>query len=72
MGVLLKLDKWVNHKIFRGHEDETISSRLGRKIEEDNCVGCRLFCRTVLLPLAIIFKQGAKHCRAAIQDEHRE
>jgi hypothetical protein len=71
MNFLIRLDIWINVHIFRGKEGETISSRLGRKIEDKDCIWCRIFCRTFLLPLAIIFKQGGKHCRKAIQDRYR-
>jgi len=69
---LLELDKWVNHELLKGNEGETISSRLGRKIEREDCFWCRFFCRVSLLPLAIFFEQGGKHCRRSIQNEYRE
>ncbi len=68
---LIKIDIWINVHIFRGNEGETISSRLGRQIERRDCFWCRLFCRTILLPLALISGQGWKHCRKVIQNKYR-
>ena len=62
---------WINVHVFGGNEGEFISSRLGRKIESRDCFLCRLFCRTILLPLALIQGQGWKHCRKSIQDEFK-
>lgn len=63
---LIKLDKRLNG-LLGGNPDRTISYRLGRYIESSKrplrAWAARVFCRTVLLPLAIIFRQGWKHCR---------
>ena len=70
---LYKLDVQANYKLLNGNEGETISSRLGRKIERDDCVSCRVFCRVVLFPLAVLLRnKHFKHCRDSIQEEYRE
>ena len=70
--LLIKLDIWVNVYVFKGNEGETISSRLGRKIEDKDCMWCRLFCRTILLPLAILLRnKDLKHCKDSISEGHR-
>ena len=72
MNFLIKLDVWINVHVFRGNEGETISSRLGRKIEDKDCMWCRIFCRTILVPLAIVLRnKDLKHCRDSIQDKHK-
>ena len=72
---LIGFDAWVNYKLLNGNEGETISSRLGRYIERDNSIksfASKVFCRTILLPLGIIFDNSWKHCRESIQEEHRD
>lgn len=58
---LVELDKWLNGKLG-GNPDETISYRLGYHIRKRNCWPCRIFCRTVLLPLGILLDKSWKHC----------
>lgn len=72
---LIQFDIWVNYKLLNGKEGETISSRLGRYIERDNSIkswASKIFCRTVLLPLGILFDGSWKHCRESITEEHRD
>lgn len=73
---LWQLDIWLNHKLFNGNEGETISSRLGRYIEGDNIWkewSAKIFCRTVLLPLAFIMRdKDWKHCREHIDERFRK
>ena len=67
----IRIDMFLNYALG-GNKNETISSRLGRKIERDGCLPCKLFCRIFLLPLGIIFNKNAfRHCRESIQEEHR-
>ncbi len=76
MGWLLQKDKDVNHEWFKGNKGETVSSRLGRVIERDDCFVCtwsaKIFCRLGLAPLAWILGQGSHHCVKSIQPEFRE
>lgn len=71
----LDLDIQLN-EFLGGNKGETISSRLGRKIEDKNCWTCRIFCRVYLIPVSIIlWLRGKgfhwKHCREYIQEEYR-
>lgn len=72
---LLKLDIWLNEQLG-GREGETISSRLGRYIEDKSKPArgwiARIFCRTVLLPLGLLLDNSWKHCRESIQDKYRK
>ena len=73
MGILPNISSWINYNLLNGNKGETVSSRLGRKIERDNCFTCRVFCRTFLLVLAVIFRnKDLKHCRDSIQEQFRE
>lgn len=69
---LKKIDIWLNMKVFNGDE-ETISSRLGRHIERDECLACKIFCRVVLIPLSLVLiiigkQKGLKHCGESVSD----
>lgn len=68
---LRRADVWLNEKLG-GNKGETISSRLGRHIENRNCWPCRIFCRTVLLPLGILLDRDFKHCRKSINEKYRD
>jgi hypothetical protein len=53
------LDQHCNSFFFRGDPDETISSRCGKRIKEQDCRYCRFLCR--------ILDWGDKgHCERAI------
>ena len=67
---LIRLDIWINVYIFRGNEGETMSSRMGRKMQRKDCKWCHFMCRVVLKPLALLFGQKA-HCVESIQEEYR-
>ena len=75
---LYNADVWINVHIFKGNEGETISSRVGRKIERyDSCLWCRIFCRLVLFPLSLVLmlfgnQKTFKHCREFIQKEYKQ
>lgn len=58
---LVKKDKQLN-EIMGGDSDKTISWRLGKNIRKHNCWPCRIFCRTILLPLGFILNKSWKHC----------
>jgi hypothetical protein len=68
-------DIWINVHIFKGNKGETISSRLGRYIENKSKPVrgwmARIFCRTVLLPLCLILDNSWKHCRENIQKKYQ-
>ena len=51
----------VGNAMMGGSEDETVSSRLGRKIEDENCVVCRGFCKV----LSFVFREKF-HCKNSI------
>lgn len=78
---LVEWDIWINVHVFKGNEGETISSRLGRYIEDKSKPVrgwmARIFCRIFLLPLSAVLvrlglqKHPFKHCRESIQDEFK-
>lgn len=65
-----KIWQWLKAKDIQlneflgGTKGETISSRLGRHINRDGCILCKVFCRVPLIFL------GWKHCKKSIQDEY--
>lgn len=71
---LLECDIWLNEKLG-GNKGETISSRLGRYIEDKSepVRGwmARIFCRTVLLPLGLLLDNSWKHCRESINQKYK-
>ncbi len=72
---LLDADIWINVYVFKGNEGETMSGRMGRKIqrrkaEGEECKWCHFMCRVVLKPLALIFGQD-KHCEESIKEKYR-
>ena len=73
---LVELDIWINVHWFNGNEGETISSRLGRYIEDKSRPArgwaARIFCRTILLPLGILADNSWKHCRENIQERYKD
>ena len=73
---LVEFDIHMNVHWLNGNEGETISSRLGRYIEDkSNPVrgwAARIFCRTVLLPLGILADNSWKHCRENIQEKYKK
>lgn len=63
--ILISLDQLANTLLF-GNPDETMSSRMGKKIEKGECLGCFYLCRL----LSWLFRQD-KHCIQSIErDEH--
>jgi hypothetical protein len=67
-------DVWVNEKAG-GKEGETISSRLGRYIEDKSKPArgwaARIICRTILLPLGIVDGSKGKHCKESVNEKHK-
>ena len=63
---LVRKDKQLN-AFLGGTREHTVSYRLGRYIESSKrplrAWLARAFCRTILLPLALLLGQGWKHCR---------
>lgn len=51
----------VGNAMVGGSEDETVSSRLGRKIEQDDCKPCRVLCKI----LSFVFRDKF-HCTNSI------
>ena len=47
----------VGNAMMGGCEDETVSSRLGRKIEDNNCKPCKILCKI----LSFFFREKF-HC----------
>lgn len=72
---LRNLDIWANERLG-GNKGETISSRLGRYIEDDNHKvrgwASRFFCRIGLLPLGIFIDKSWKHCRSSIDKRFKK
>lgn len=72
---LIGLDIKINETLG-GNKGETISSRLGRYIEDKSKPArawlSRIFCRTVLLPLGLLIDKSFTHCRDNIQDEFKD
>ncbi|MDA3832505.1 MAG: hypothetical protein PF495_03835 [Spirochaetales bacterium] len=65
LNFLIRADMWLNYHAG-GNRGETISSRWGRRVVRDQCLLCKIFCRTILLPL------GLKHCVKHIQAKYVE
>lgn len=57
------------NKLLGGNKGETISSRLGRHINRDGCILCKVFCRLILLPLGAVLNKDYRHCKKSIQTE---
>ena len=72
---LRRTDIWLNEKLG-GNKGETISSRLGRYIEDSSRPlrgwVARVFCRTVLLPLGLLLDNNWKHCRKSINEKYKK
>ena len=60
MRVAIAFDQ-VGNAMMGGSEDETVSSRLGRKIEDEDCRACRWFCKV----LSFVFREKF-HCKNSI------
>ena len=71
---LRDIDVWLNEKMG-GKTGETISSRLGRYIEDRSRPArgwaARVLCRTVLLPLGLLLDNSWKHCRENINSKYK-
>lgn len=73
--LFIKIDIIINEYLFNGNRGETLSSRMGRRIQRQRkegtkCRWCQFICRVVLKPLAKMLGQE-KHCEESIQDEFK-
>lgn len=59
--LLISIDQLFN-TILGGFPDETLSSRMGKKVRNKECVMCKLICRILNL-----FDKN--HCEKSIEEE---
>jgi len=60
--ILISLDQFAN-TLLMGNPDETLSSRMGKKIEKGECFGCMVICRI----LSFIDPTTERHCLDSIE-----
>ena len=58
--ILISIDQLVN-TILGGNEDETLSSRMGKLIEQDRCPFCYWICTHIL------HRIDQNHCQKSIE-----
>lgn len=59
--ILVSIDQLVN-TLIGGDLDESLSSRMGKRINSGNCFGCYIICR-------ILHFIDPDHCRKSIEED---
>jgi len=59
--ILISIDQFFN-TLLMGNPDETISSRMGKKVRENKCFFCKIICN-------LLGKLDKNHCKNSIEDD---